>query len=145
MTLLAISTAQRFQRLRFEEYVICIILYLSFYIFFPDFKQKLMNTLFSPVCYEEAKPCNVKYINTKIYIEEELYRKVDEYRKNRKINQSNYLHKKIHPLFLNNFVGLNDIIRGRLNKMFSNTNHQLINLDNGGYRAGYDGTFSLLK
>ena len=91
MTLLAISTAQRFQRLRFEEYVLCIILYLSFYIFFPDFKQKLMNTLFSPVCYEEAKPCNVKYINTKIYIEEELYRKVDEYRKNRKINQSNYL------------------------------------------------------
>ena len=53
--------------------------------------------------------------------------------------------RKFHPLFLNNFEGLKDIIRGRLNKMFSNTNHQLINLDNGGYRAGYDGTFSLLK
>ena len=75
--------------------------YINHLIVFSCFPIKGDNNklLFSPVCYEEAKPCNVKYINTKIYIEEELYRKVDEYRKNRKINQSNVLPIRIFSKF----------------------------------------------
>ena len=55
----------------------------------PSFLEiNITANFFSPVCYEEAKPCNVKYINAKMYIEELLYKKVEDYRKRNNIIKS---------------------------------------------------------
>ena len=42
-------------------------------------------------------------------------------------------------------VSMDDYVNGKLTRMFNSINEHLKNLDNGGYEAGYDGTFVLLK
>ena len=40
---------------------------------------------------------------------------------------------------------MDDYVNGKLTRMFNSINEHLKNLDNGGYEAGYGGTFDLLK
>jgi len=79
------------------------------------------------ICYKDT-PCPVRFVRAKIYIEDELYEKVLEFREERNIR-----------------MNITQMIRQRLDDMFLNINKHLINLDNGGYNAEYDGTFQLIN
>jgi len=79
------------------------------------------------VCYKDTQ-CPVRFVQVKIYIEDELYEKVVEFREEGNIT-----------------MDIKDMIRQRLDDMFLNINKHLLNLDNGGYNAEYDGTFHLIN
>jgi len=79
------------------------------------------------VCYKDVA-CPVRYVMAKIYIEDELYDKVVEFREEAKIT-----------------MNITDMIKQRLDDMFLNINKHLLNLDNGGYIAEYDENIQLLN
>jgi len=78
------------------------------------------------VCHEE--PCYTRLITAEMYIEDALYRLVREF------------------LIEENVTGnTNDIVNQRIDDMFDAINVHLMNLDNGGYKLVYDGSFTLMN
>jgi len=117
------------------NYIIYTLLEIQTLVIFYGFKgagiaqdeRRASSTqqLTSGICYKNSS-CTTKYIRTKIYIEDELYNKIQKHRK-----ESN--------------ISMDDYVNGKLTRMFDSINEHLKNLDNGGYEAGYGGTFDLLN